>query len=120
MAILEGEQGLMQFHRTFEIRDQSLETGPQWEATVGPESPWLTLSSYAGIGPSQAEAIVDISGLEPGQYTGMVTVTAEGASNSPAQVYVDLILLWGGEGGRMRAPAASLPRVKPVRKGGRQ
>jgi hypothetical protein len=82
-------------------------------------SPWLTLSAYAGTGPSTVDPIVDITGLEQGQDTGIITVSAPGASNSPQEIYVDLFVDFGG------GPAGLTSRTKQkassgAKKGGRQ
>ncbi len=67
---------------------------------------WLNVSSSNGTGTTTLTAAVDTSGLTPGIYSGVITVTAEGLAGSPFEVPVTLELLTTPVGrGRGRAPA---------------
>lgn len=51
---------------------------------------WLTLSSTSGTTPSTVTASVNTTSLASGTYSGIITVTAPGAPNSPQTVPVSL------------------------------
>jgi hypothetical protein len=51
---------------------------------------WLSVTPASGNTPGSLTASVNPSGLAAGTYNGTVTVTAEGASNSPQKVIVTL------------------------------
>jgi hypothetical protein len=119
VLIQDGDEGRTEFRRPFEIKDQNLPTGPQWQASVGPESPWLTLSAYAGTGPSTVDAIVNITGLEQGQYTGIITVSAPSASSSPQEIFVDLFVESGGGASGLTSRTRQKSSTD-AKKGGRQ
>ncbi|MGB7215766.1 MAG: hypothetical protein WBE98_12080 [Gammaproteobacteria bacterium] len=62
-----------------------------WIATVGGDGPsWLTVSPGAGAAPSEITVTVNPAGLPVGTYTRSITLTAEGAANSPRVVPVTL------------------------------
>lgn len=70
-----------------------------WRATKDKEADWLSLSRTSGtVAAGQSTTVqvsVDISGLSVGTYQAMVTITAEGAQNSPVAVDVRLeIIPW--------------------------
>ncbi len=58
--------------------------------TVGTSAAWLSASPAGGTTPGSVSVSVSPNGLAVGTYTGTVTVTASGASNSPQQVSVTL------------------------------
>jgi hypothetical protein len=58
--------------------------------TASSNQPWLALDPTSGTAPSTLNVSVNITGLPPGSYTGQVTVTAQGAANSPAIIQVSL------------------------------
>ncbi|HZN92349.1 MAG TPA: S8 family serine peptidase, partial [Myxococcales bacterium] len=51
---------------------------------------WLTLSATGGTAPSSTTLSVNTSGLAAGTYTGAITISAAGATNSPVSVPVTL------------------------------
>ncbi len=64
-----------------------------WSATES--IPWLTLAPPASgsLGPGLSENLsvsVDVAALGAGTYTGSITITAAGATNSPQSVFVTL------------------------------
>ncbi|MFN7919853.1 MAG: malectin domain-containing carbohydrate-binding protein [Bryobacteraceae bacterium] len=59
-----------------------------WTATS--DQPWLTLGAPSGAAPSTLAANVSINGLQPGNYTATVTISAAGATGSPQTVAVSL------------------------------
>ena len=76
-----------------------------WTATT--DAPWLGASPTGSSTPSQLTLHADATALTPGGYTGVVTVTAAEALNSPRRVTVRL---------RVRAPASppSSPSPPPT------
>ncbi len=62
-----------------------------WSASSS--SSWLQVSPNSGSVPSTASISVIPSGLAPGQYTGTVTISATGITNSPQSVLVSLSVL---------------------------
>ncbi|HEY6348997.1 MAG TPA: family 16 glycoside hydrolase [Candidatus Angelobacter sp.] len=63
-----------------------------WTASVGPNTPWLTLSGSSGTAPSSINVQANTTGLSAGSYSGSVTVNAPGALSSPQVVPVTLNL----------------------------
>jgi pimeloyl-ACP methyl ester carboxylesterase len=59
-----------------------------WTATSSQS--WLTLSQGSGTAPAAVNVAVDPSGLGPGAYNGTISVTANGAPNSPQGIVVTL------------------------------
>ncbi|MEW5984017.1 MAG: hypothetical protein AB1806_16815 [Acidobacteriota bacterium] len=59
-----------------------------WRATA--DASWLRLSPERGISPSVLQVDVNGAALEPGTYAGTITITMEGAPNSPARVAVQV------------------------------
>jgi len=60
--------------------------------------PWIDLRPVPGAATAQtasALVAVDATGMAPGQYTGVITVNADGALNSPIHVPVYLTILPG-------------------------
>jgi hypothetical protein len=57
-----------------------------WTATKSPT--WLKISPRLGTAPSTMKVWVDPTGLPRGSYSGRVTVSATGATNSPQTVVV--------------------------------
>ena len=60
---------------------------------IGDNSPWITIQQSPDVSGSQmtgVSVVVDTKNLSAGDYTGVVTVTSEGALNSP--VYVPVFL----------------------------
>jgi hypothetical protein len=58
--------------------------------TTTTDAAWLTVSPPSGTAPATLQLTPRITGLTPGTYTGHLTVTATGATNSPATVTVTL------------------------------
>lgn len=57
-----------------------------WQASF--DQSWLRVSSFGGVAPTDILIAADPTGLPIGEYTGRVTITAPGASNSPHVVEV--------------------------------
>jgi hypothetical protein len=57
---------------------------------------WLSISPVSGTAPSTAVVSVSITGLAAGTYSGAITITATGATNSPLTVPVTLTVTSGG------------------------
>lgn len=68
-----------------------------WTATA--DQPWIKLSPTQGRAPSSLTVSVEIAGLAVGTYSGRITITAPGATNSPQIVAITL---------RITAPATLL------------
>jgi len=60
------------------------------EWTAGADVPWIRLAPAAGVSPSTLEVVVVAGQLSPGTHLGTVTVTMEGAPNSPASIPVQV------------------------------
>jgi hypothetical protein len=60
------------------------------EWTAAADVPWIRLTPGAGLSPSSVEITILADGLAPGAHLGTVTVTMEGAPNSPASVPVQV------------------------------
>src|SRR5579862_1825046 len=58
--------------------------------TAASDSGWLSVVPMSGIAPATLTVSAAVAGLGPGTYTGHVTVTAPGATGSPATVTVTL------------------------------
>jgi ABC-type arginine/histidine transport system permease subunit len=74
-----------------------------WSATSG--ASWLTVSPNSGVGSGVLTVGINTAGLTAQTYTGAVTVTASGATNSPQTVSVVL---------NVAPPSASLPSPTSV------
>ena len=64
---------------------------------------WLSLGSSSGSTPGSVSVMVNPTGLAAGSYSGTVTVTANGASNSPQTVPVNLTITSGTASGHLIA-----------------
>jgi outer membrane protein assembly factor BamB len=74
--------------------------------TAASDSPtWLSVSPTAGTAPQTPQISVNIGGLAQGTYNGNITVTATGASGSPAKIPVTLTVT---------PPAAPVLAVSPT------
>ena len=51
---------------------------------------WLSSNPTSGTGSAQVTVSIDITGLNPGDYTGIITVSDPNASNSPQTVEITL------------------------------
>jgi len=60
----------------------------EWSAS--PDVPWLRLAPGAGVSPATLEITALAGALSPGTHVGTVTVTMEGAPNSPASIPVQV------------------------------
>ncbi|MFO7693343.1 MAG: putative Ig domain-containing protein [Vicinamibacterales bacterium] len=60
------------------------------EWTAGADVPWLRLSPASGVTPATIEVVALAGRLTPGTHLGTVTVTMEGAPNSPASIPVQV------------------------------
>jgi hypothetical protein len=59
---------------------------------------WIVLQQLPGAATAQtanARVAIDATGMAPGQYSGLITITADGALNSPVYVPVSLTILPG-------------------------
>jgi uncharacterized protein (TIGR03437 family) len=63
-----------------------------WSASVDTKATWLSLDSLSGTAPSTVNVTVNPGQLTAGTYTGTVTITGTGASNSPATLSVTLVV----------------------------
>jgi uncharacterized protein (TIGR03437 family) len=65
--------------------------GPALSFTVSTSSAnWLSIFPGGGSTPSQLAVSANVSGLQPGNYTGMILISASGASNGPQAAVVNL------------------------------
>jgi hypothetical protein len=70
-------------------------TGPALAFTVTAASPsgsWLSVSPPAALTPATVSISADTHGLAPGTYSGAVSVSATGATNSPQVLPVTLVV----------------------------
>jgi hypothetical protein len=66
---------------------------------ISDDSPWITIQQSTGTSNLQgtdARIMIDVTGMAPGNYTGIVTITSEGALNSPVYVPVSLNIVSSG------------------------
>ncbi len=70
--------------------DHSGERPPAWSAIT--DRYWLACTPASGTGSGEIRISVDPSGLEPGTYTGAVSIASLDASNSPRIVSVTLTI----------------------------
>jgi hypothetical protein len=57
---------------------------------VASDQGWLRVSPPRGMAPGQFQVDVDATGLDPGTYVGTLTVTMDGAPNSPMRIPVQV------------------------------
>lgn len=81
------QSGILPQAQTFTITNAGGGT-LSWSAT--PSSQWISLSPTLGTAPATVTVFVNPSSLNPGIYSGTVTVTATGATNTPQVVSVVL------------------------------
>lgn len=62
-----------------------------WSASAS--APWIRLSGTSGQAPADLEVRADATGMQPGTYTGSISLTANGAANSPQSITVTLTVL---------------------------
>jgi hypothetical protein len=60
------------------------------EWRVGADQPWLRLSPDRGLAPGAFAVDVDATRLAPGAYTATITITMDGAPNSPLRIPVEV------------------------------
>jgi hypothetical protein len=60
------------------------------EWTAGADAPWLRLEPATGVSPSTLGVIALAGRLQPGVHVATVTVTMDGAPNSPATIPVQV------------------------------
>jgi hypothetical protein len=60
--------------------------------TASDNSAWLTLSPLSGSNSGTVTASVNMTGLAAGAYSGIITVTASGSTNTPQQIPVSFTL----------------------------
>jgi hypothetical protein len=65
-------------------------TGGSVGWSVSDNQPWLSVTPASGSGNGTLSVSANPSGLTAGSYTGIVTVLAAGATNSPTQINVSL------------------------------
>ncbi len=71
----------------------SISSGRQpLEWTASADVPWLAVAPASGVSPTLIEIGVAAGSLPPGAYAGTLTVTMEGAPNSPARVPVTVTI----------------------------
>jgi len=67
---------------------------------------WLTLSSAAGATPAQIEVSVALDGLEPGAYTGQITLSSDDVEQGRTQtVHISLTVYSGSSSAERPCPA---------------
>jgi YD repeat-containing protein len=74
----------------FTISHRTQPGGPTWEVSV--DVPWLTLDQSSGVGPATVTATAKPTGLQPGVYTGRITVEASDATGSPQEILVTFVV----------------------------
>ncbi len=62
----------------------------RWNASA--DSNWISISRQNGVDSSEVIVTVSPAGKTTGKYRGKITVTAEGATNSPQQLAVELVV----------------------------
>ena len=67
--------------------------GGTLEWTVSDDADWLTLSPTSGTDSGEVTVSVDITGMSAGDYDATITISAPGATNTPATVPVSLSIL---------------------------
>lgn len=60
--------------------------------TASDNAAWLTLSPVSGSNSGNVTASVNMTGLAAGTYSGIITVTASGSTNTPQQIPVSFTL----------------------------
>lgn len=60
----------------------------EWSASA--DVPWITLAPSSGVSPATLDVVALASRLSPGTHLGTVTVTMEGAPNSPASIPIQV------------------------------
>ncbi len=61
-------------------------------ASAASNTEWLSVSPASGTAPSTLTVSVSLAGLSAGTYTGSISITAAGATGSPAAVSVTLVV----------------------------
>lgn len=84
--------------QTFQVQQTNSNASPSSESlTLASDSAWLTVSPTSGStaynAPLTATVTVSQTGLAAGSYSGSITVTAAGASGSPAKAAVMLTVV---------------------------
>ncbi len=78
---------------------------------------WLALQKILSASGSESsiKVVVDASGMDPGEYTGIITISAEGAANTQVYVPVDLNILRaaGGQPITVQTPPADQQSASP-------
>lgn len=72
--------------------------GGMFNLSMSDNAHWIVLQQISGAATSQtanARVNIDATGMAPGQYPGLITISADGALNSPVYVPVDLTILPG-------------------------
>ena len=59
---------------------------------VSADVPWLRLAPASGAGPGSFTVSADTSGMKRGSYAGAITLTMDGAANSPQRIPVELTI----------------------------
>ncbi|MFA5078819.1 MAG: hypothetical protein WC541_04970 [Dehalococcoidia bacterium] len=95
--------------------DQVLSVVSQGESllnlSMSDNAPWINLRQVPGAATTQttdALVNVDATGMAPGRYTGIITIAADGAANSPIYVPIYLTILSGAN-----IPAQVIPVPPP-------
>lgn len=84
--------------------------------SVSSDEAWLSDSPSSGTNSGTVVASIDITGLNVGTYTGHLTFSASGATDSPQTVTVTLSITSGGGGGGGGSPTGFTPTWPPVKK----
>ena len=88
--------------------------GGMLNQSMSDNAPWIVLQPVPRSPTDQtasARVSVDVTGMAPGQYTGVITIAADGAVNSPIYVPVYLAIL---PGANIPAQVISVPSPSSV------
>jgi hypothetical protein len=83
---------------------------------VSDNAPWIVIQQVTGTSNSAGSSVsvvIDVKNLNPGNYTGIVTVASEGALNSPVYVPVLLTVIQSGAVQPVQQPSPAKPPVVP-------
>jgi uncharacterized protein (TIGR03437 family) len=95
-----------------------------WTAAVSAGASWLQVSPASGTGNATIQVSAAAASLAAGTYPGTITITADGAGNSPAVVQVSLTVSQAvsvpaiGSSGGIVGSGISLPAVTTISPGG--
>ncbi|HYM09960.1 MAG TPA: hypothetical protein VEU62_04475, partial [Bryobacterales bacterium] len=62
------------------------------DVTTSSGGPWLTVAPTTGLNSAPVTVTAAVASLAPGTYTGRITISADGASNTPVLVAVNFLV----------------------------